>query len=88
MRVSTWSRRITWRTTGIRRSRRSPTPGNSSRAARTLLTAVFVLLAPGVTRPDRQMTAGGVTSTLQDSGFSFGGLRPRSNTLTIPWQPN
>jgi hypothetical protein len=43
----------------------------------------FVLLAPGVSRPGRHTTPGVVTSTLQDSGFSFGGLRPRSNTLTI-----
>ena len=43
----------------------------------------FVLLAPGVTRSGRHTAPGGVTSTLQDSGFSFGGLRPRSNTLTI-----
>jgi Carboxypeptidase regulatory-like domain/TonB dependent receptor len=43
----------------------------------------FVLLAPGVTRSGRHPTPGGVTSPLQDSGFSFGGLRPRSNTLTI-----
>ena len=43
----------------------------------------FVLLAPGVTRPERQTAPGAVTSTLPDSGFSFGGLRPRSNTLTI-----
>jgi hypothetical protein len=43
----------------------------------------FVLLAPGVTRPTRQTTAGAIASTLPDSGFSFGGLRPRSNTLTI-----
>jgi hypothetical protein len=43
----------------------------------------FALLAPGVTRPARQTAAGIVASTLSDSGFSFGGLRPRSNTLTI-----
>jgi hypothetical protein len=43
----------------------------------------FVLLAPGVTRPDTQTTPGVVSSTLPDSGFSFGGLRPRSNSLTI-----
>lgn len=44
----------------------------------------FVLLAPGVTRTSsaaRAVTAG--SSNLPDSGFSFGGLRPRSNTLTI-----
>jgi hypothetical protein len=43
----------------------------------------FVLLAPGVTRSPPQTAPGIVTSTLPDSGFSFGGLRPRSNTLTI-----
>ena len=43
----------------------------------------FVLLAPGVTRAQRQTAPGGASSTLLDSGFSFGGLRPRSNTLTI-----
>ena len=43
----------------------------------------FVLLAPGVTRHERQAAPGIVTSTLPDSGFSFGGLRPRSNSLTI-----
>ena len=42
----------------------------------------FVLLAPGVVSTGR---AGSVTgaSGLSDSGFSFAGLRPRSNTLTI-----
>jgi Carboxypeptidase regulatory-like domain/TonB dependent receptor-like, beta-barrel len=43
----------------------------------------FVLLAPGVTRHERQAVPGVATSTLPDSGFSFGGLRPRSNSLTI-----
>ena len=43
----------------------------------------FVLLAPGVTRAQPQTAPGGASSTLSDSGFSFGGLRPRSNTLTI-----
>ena len=43
----------------------------------------FVLLAPGVTRTQPQAAPGGASSTLSDSGFSFGGLRPRSNTLTI-----
>ena len=43
----------------------------------------FVLLAPGVTRAQRQTAPGAASSTLSDSGFSFGGLRPRSNTLTI-----
>src|SRR5439155_7424520 len=42
----------------------------------------FALLAPGVSRaqPSSQATPG---AALPDSGFSFGGLRPRSNTLTI-----
>jgi hypothetical protein len=44
----------------------------------------FVLLAPGVTRapsvPSGPATA---SATFPGSGFSFGGLRPRSNTLTI-----
>jgi hypothetical protein len=42
----------------------------------------FVLLAPGVARsnPDTQSGTG---ASLPDSGFSFGGLRPRSNSLTI-----
>lgn len=43
----------------------------------------FVLLAPGVTRSPPQPNPGIGTSTLPDTGFSFGGLRPRSNTLTI-----
>src|SRR6266851_5211829 len=44
----------------------------------------FVLLAPGVARAE-PARPGGVTasSSLPDSGFSFGGLRPRSNTLSI-----
>jgi hypothetical protein len=42
----------------------------------------FVLLAPGVTRADARVS-GTASSTLSDSGFTFGGLRPRSNTLTI-----
>jgi len=42
-----------------------------------------VLLAPRVTRPERQTTAGVVSSTLSDSGFGVGGRRPRRNTLTI-----
>ncbi|MBI3492792.1 MAG: hypothetical protein HY047_13600 [Acidobacteria bacterium] len=42
----------------------------------------FVLLAPGVapSQPGGRSTAG---SALPDSGFSFAGLRPRSNMLTI-----
>ena len=42
----------------------------------------FALLAPGVSRAQQssQATPG---AALADSGFSFGGLRPRSNTLTI-----
>src|SRR5262249_47307818 len=43
----------------------------------------FVLLAPGVTRASPQPVAGALTSILPSSGFSFGGLRPGSNTLTI-----
>ena len=43
----------------------------------------FALLAPGVTRSGAQTEPGVLSSTLSDSGFSFGGLRPRSNTLTI-----
>lgn len=44
----------------------------------------FVLLAPGVAPgPDAATTSGAASSFLADSGFSFGGLRPRSNTLTI-----
>src|SRR5437870_394960 len=42
----------------------------------------FALLAPGVSSAQQssQATPG---AALPDSGFSFGGLRPRSNTLTI-----
>jgi carboxypeptidase family protein/TonB-dependent receptor-like protein len=44
----------------------------------------FVLLAPGVTRaPSRAQARSAPSSNLPDSGFSFGGLRPRSNSLTI-----
>ena len=43
----------------------------------------FVLLAPGVTLSQLRPQPGVLSSTLSDSGFSFGGLRPRSNTLTI-----
>lgn len=39
----------------------------------------FVLLAPGVTRAERRSQSGGASSSLPDSGFSFAGLRPRSN---------
>ena len=42
----------------------------------------FVLLAPGVA-PSPSSTQPGAGSTLPDSGFSFAGLRPRSNLLTI-----
>src|SRR5207249_11454339 len=42
----------------------------------------FVLLAPGVARSNVNARSG-TGSSLPDSGFSFGGLRPRSNTLTI-----
>ena len=42
----------------------------------------FVLLAPGVVSTS-SAAASPVTSTLPDSGFSFAGLRPRSNMLTI-----
>jgi hypothetical protein len=42
----------------------------------------FVMLAPGVTPSPRRGTAGSGTP-LADSGFSFAGLRPRSNALTI-----
>jgi hypothetical protein len=43
----------------------------------------FVLLAPGVaaSRPQQQTAA--ATQAPADSGFSFGGLRARSNTLSI-----
>jgi hypothetical protein len=43
----------------------------------------FVLIAPGVTRATPSPVAGAVSSVLPNSGFSFQGLRPRSNTLTI-----
>jgi hypothetical protein len=43
----------------------------------------FVLLAPGVALAPSQPVAGAVSSVLPGSGFSFEGLRPRSNTLTI-----
>lgn len=41
----------------------------------------FVLLAPGVVPSHAEARPAG--SSLPDSGFSFAGLRPRSNTLTI-----
>jgi len=43
----------------------------------------FVLIAPGVTRAEERPVSGAVSSVLPASGFSFQGLRPRSNTLTI-----
>jgi hypothetical protein len=43
----------------------------------------FVLLAPGVVRSSTLPSGSTASSSLPDSGFSFGGLRPRSNTLTI-----
>jgi hypothetical protein len=42
----------------------------------------FVLLAPGVVSSP-SANASPTTSALPDSGFSFAGLRPRSNMLTI-----
>ncbi len=46
----------------------------------------FTLLAPGVA-PSNQQTGGGSKagsgSPLADSGFTFGGLRPRSNSISI-----
>ena len=43
----------------------------------------FVLITPGVTRVAPSPVSGTVSSVLPMSGFSFQGLRPRSNTLTI-----
>ena len=43
----------------------------------------FVLLAPGVARTPATAQGSGASSALPDSGFSFGGLRPRSNKLSI-----
>jgi hypothetical protein len=48
----------------------------------------FTLLAPGVAPSNRQMGGGGSNGAssgapLADSGFTFGGLRPRSNTISI-----
>lgn len=46
----------------------------------------FTLLAPGVA-PSNQQSSGGGNATsgspLADSGFTFGGLRPRSNSISI-----
>jgi hypothetical protein len=47
----------------------------------------FTLLAPGVAPSNPQATGGNNSSSLgaplADSGFTFGGLRPRSNTISI-----
>jgi hypothetical protein len=44
----------------------------------------FTLLAPGVAPSNSQATGGRSSgSTLADSGFTFGGLRPRSNSISI-----
>lgn len=47
----------------------------------------FTLLAPGVAPSNSQTTGGGVSASsgapLADSGFTFGGLRPRSNSISI-----
>src|SRR5262249_57882704 len=43
----------------------------------------FVLLAPGVASSQPAGAASQTQSALPDSGFSFAGLRPRSNALTI-----
>src|SRR5262249_744508 len=42
----------------------------------------FVLLSPQLARSNIQSSAGG-KSALADSGFTFAGLRPRSNSLYI-----
>ncbi len=42
----------------------------------------FVLLAPGVA-PSNPQQNGAAQTQLADSGFTFGGLRPRSNNLSI-----
>ncbi len=42
----------------------------------------FVLLAPGVSRSQLQASSG-MQASLGDSGFNFGGLRARSNNLSI-----
>ena len=46
----------------------------------------FTLLAPGVAPSNTQSANGGgstSSSPLSDSGFTFGGLRPRSNSISI-----
>jgi hypothetical protein len=48
----------------------------------------FTLLAPGVAPSNSQTSGGGGSGTsrgapLADSGFTFGGLRPRSNAISI-----
>src|SRR5947209_18938750 len=48
----------------------------------------FTLLAPGVAPSNRQAATSGSAGTssgapLADSGFTFGGLRPRSNSISI-----
>lgn len=43
----------------------------------------FVLITPGVTSAAPNPVSGAVSSVLPTSGFSFQGLRPRSNALTI-----
>jgi len=46
----------------------------------------FTLLAPGVAPSGGQATVGGIGSSgspFADSGFTFGGLRPRSNAIAI-----
>jgi outer membrane receptor protein involved in Fe transport len=46
----------------------------------------FTLLAPGVAPSNSQATGGGGSAPgapLADSGFTFGGLRPRSNSISI-----
>ncbi len=46
----------------------------------------FTLLAPGVAPSNTQSSSGGgnvSNSPLSDSGFTFGGLRPRSNSISI-----
>src|SRR5439155_5010370 len=42
----------------------------------------FILLAPGVAGANQQQV-GGTKTPLAGSGFTFGGLRPRSNNLSI-----
>jgi hypothetical protein len=49
----------------------------------------FTLLAPGVAPSNSQTTSGGVNASPSsgapraDSGFTFGGMRPRSNSISI-----